>query len=98
MVLRWGTLNKPNTHSICSIEYTIIHLKIMCLGKHTYLRYFIEKILSYQEIVSEGKFVHTISCSCRTFTNISSLNRHIIFVELSHYGIFLNMLLGICRS
>ena len=83
MVLRRGTLNKPITHNICRIENTIINLKIMCLCKHIYLRYFIKKIISYQEIVSESKFIHTF-CSYGPFINIPSLNRLMIFVGLDH--------------
>ena len=89
MVLRRGTLNKPNTHSICRIENTTTDLKIMCLRKHIYLRYFIKKLKSYQEMVLVSKFVHTTSCSCQPFTNTSSLNKHMIFP---------NIPLGICTS
>ena len=70
----------------------------MCLSKHIYLRYFILKMKSYQEIGSVSKFVHTTSCSFWPFTNISSLHTHIIFVGPSHYQIFPSIPLGICTS
>ena len=98
MVLRRGILNKLITHSICRIENTIIDLKIMCLCKHIYLRYFMMMIKSYQEIVLKGKLVHTIFCSFGPFTNISSLNWHIFFGGLSYYGIFPNTPCDICTS
>ena len=79
------------------IEDTIIDLKIMCLSKHICLMYF-RRRKSYQEILSESKFVLTIFCSSGPFTNNSSLNRHITFVGLSHYGTFPNIPPGICTS